>query len=86
MNKQELDALAASVTPQRVQKLLVELETLQPKVNRGTVPLYALLDALTVGVPLHDAAAGSQMDMRLRKAILAALRDLPSLTFHEGDG
>jgi hypothetical protein len=86
MNEQELDALAATVTPQRVQKLVVELETLQPKVNRGTVPLYALLDALTAGLPLHDAATGSQVDMRLRRAILAALRELPSLTFHEGDG
>jgi hypothetical protein len=86
VNEQELEALVRGVTPERVRQLVLKLEPEQPAPNRGTVPLYAVLDALAAGLPLADAGQGSQVDMRLRKAVIAAVKDIPSMTFFEGDG
>ncbi|MBC7264014.1 MAG: hypothetical protein H5T64_06600 [Chloroflexi bacterium] len=85
MNEQELEELVASVTPERVRQLVLELEPQQPKADRGTVPLYALLEALTAHLPLREAAARSPVEMRLRKAIIAAVAQIEGMTFVEGD-
>ena len=86
MDDQELQTLLASVTPERLRQLVLELEPQQPKVDRGTVPLYALLEALTERLPLADAAEGSRVDMHLRKAVIAAASQIEGMTFVEGDG
>ena len=86
MNERELDALVATVTPERVRQLALELEPQQPESNRGTVPLYALLEALTAGLPVRDASEQSPVDMRLRKAVIAAVGQIAGMTFVEGDG
>ena len=86
MNEQELEALVASVTPDRVRRLVLELEPQQPKADRGSVPLYALLDVLTADVPIADASEQSPVEMRLRKTIVAAISQVEGMTFVEGDG
>jgi len=86
MNENELDVLVATVTPERVRQLVLELEPQQPKVNRGTVPLYELLDTLTEDLPVSEAAERSPIEMRLRQAVIAAVGQTESLTFVEGDG
>ena len=86
MNEHELDVLVATVTPERVHQLVLELEPHQPEVNRGTVPLYEVLDALTVDLPLRTAAERSPIEMRLRKAVIAVVGQVEGLTFVEGDG
>ena len=52
MNPQDLENLIATVTPQRVRQLVLELEPLQPKASRGTVPIYEILEAFTAGLPV----------------------------------
>ena len=86
MDDRELQTLLASVTPERVRQLVLELEPRQPKVARGTVPLFELLEALTEGLSLADAAEGSRADMHLRKAVIAAASQIEGMTFVEGDG
>ena len=86
MKKHELDALVASATPERVHQLALKLESQQPAVNRGTVPLYEVLDALTADLPLRSAAERSPIEMRLRKVVIAAVGQIKGLTFVEGDG
>ena len=86
MNEHELDTLVATVTPERVHQLAQKLESQQPAVNPGTVPLYEVLDALTVDLPLRSAAERSPVEMRLRKAVIAAAGQIEGLTFVEGDG
>ncbi|MBM4431421.1 MAG: hypothetical protein FJ026_13920 [Chloroflexi bacterium] len=86
MNEQELEAFLATVTPEAVRQLVLELEPQQPKVNRGTVPLWQMLEALTADLPLADAAEQSPVEMRLRKAIVAAVAEIPDMSFVEGDG
>ncbi len=86
MNEQELEALVATITPERIRQLVLELEPQQPKADRGTVPLYAVLEALTTHLPISDAAERSPVEMRLRQTVIAAVKQIDALTFVEGDG
>ena len=86
MNEQELEALVASVTPERVKQWVLELEPQQPEVNRGTVPLFEILEILTAGLPLADAAEKSPVEVRLRRAVIAAVSQIEGMTFVETDG
>ena len=86
MDEQELDALVATVTAERIRQLALELEPQQPKVSRGTVPLYEILDALAGHLPIGAAAERSRVEMRLRKVIIAALEQVGGMIFVEGDG
>lgn len=86
MNPQDLQSLIAAVTPQRVRQLVLELEPQQPKANRGTVPLYEILEAFTEGLPFTEAAERSPVEMRLRQATIAAVAQIDDMAFVEGDG
>ena len=86
LDEARLEALVATVTPERVRQMVLEFEPQQPKASRGTVPLYELLDAFSVGLPLADASEQSPVDMRLRTAIMAAVSQVEGMTFVEGDG
>jgi hypothetical protein len=86
MNEQQLNALVATVTPQRVRQLALEMETQQPKVNRGTAPLWEILEALTIDLPITEAGERSPVEMRLREAVIAAVAQIDGMTFVEGDG
>jgi len=86
MNPQDLENLIATVTPQRVRQLVLELEPLQPKASRGTVPLYEILEAFTAGLPVTEAAERSPVEMRLRQATIAAVTQIEGMVFVEGDG
>ena len=57
MNEQELAALVASVTPERVKQWVLELEPQQPEANRGTVPLFEILEILTAGLAALPTSA-----------------------------
>jgi hypothetical protein len=86
MNPQDLESLLAEVTPQRVRNLVLELEPKQPKPNRGTVPLYEILEALTAGWPITTAAERSPVEMQLRQATISAVAQIADMAFVEGDG
>ena len=86
MDEQELEALVASVTPERVKKWVLELEPQQPEASRGTVPLFEILEILTAGLPLADATEKSPVEVRLRRAVIAAVNQIEGLTFVETDG
>lgn len=86
MDEAQLGALVATVTPERVRQMVLEFEPRQPKASRGTVPLFELLDAFSVGLPLSEASEQSPVDMRLRTAIMAAVSQIDGMTFVEGDG
>jgi hypothetical protein len=86
MGKQDVDSLIAAVTPERVRQLVLELEPQQPKANRGTVPLYEILEALTAGLPITAAAERSPVEMRLRQATISAVAQIDGMVFVEGDG
>ena len=86
MNEQELNALVATVTPERVRQLALEIEVRQLKVNRGTAPLFEILEELTIDLPLTAASERSPVEMRLREAVIAAVAQIDGMTFVEGDG
>ena len=86
MNEQELNALVATVTPERVRQLALEIEARQPKVNRGTAPLFEILEEFTIDLPLTAASERSPLEMRLREAVIAAVAQIDRMTFVEGDG
>jgi hypothetical protein len=86
MTEQELDALVATVTPERVRQLAVDIEAEQPKVNRGTAPLFEFLEALTAHLPFSEASERSPVEMRLRKAVIDAVAQIDGMSFVEGDG
>jgi hypothetical protein len=81
-----VEALVASITPQRVEELAWLVESRQPAVNRGTAPLHELLEELTLDLPLSAAAQRSSVEMRLRQAIVQAVAQIEGMTFIEGDG
>jgi hypothetical protein len=86
MSQQDVDDLIASVTPQRVRELVLELEPQQPTVNRGTVPLYEILEAVSAELPTTDAAERSAVEMRVRQATIDAVAQVDGMIFVEGDG
>ena len=86
MTEQELAALLATVTPERVRRLAQEIEAEQPKVNRGTAPLFEILAALTADLPIGEASERSPLEMQLRKAVIAAAEQIDGMMFVEGDG
>lgn len=86
MNPAEVDELVATVTPERIKQWVLELEPMQPEVNRGTVPLFEVLARLTEGLPLTEATERSPVEVRLRRAVIAAVAEIPEMTFVETDG
>lgn len=86
MNPVELEELVASVTPERIRQWVLELEPEQPEVNRGTVPLFEILARLTEDLPLTEATERSPVEVRLRRAVIAAVAQIPGMTFVETDG
>ena len=85
MNNQELEALLATVTSDRVRQLVLELEPQQAEVNRGTVPLYEVLEVLSQGQLVCPAPERFRIEVGLRKAIMSALDQVEGMTFVEGD-
>jgi hypothetical protein len=86
MDDKELQVLVGKVTPERVRHLAHEIEARQPKVNKGTAPLWEILEAFAIDLPLEDAAARSPVEMRLRAAVIDAVAQIEGMTFVEGDG
>ncbi len=86
MDEQELEALLASVTPERVRRLALDIEARQPEVNRGTAPLFEILEELTIDLPLMTASQQSPVELRLREAVINAVAQIEGMTFIEGDG
>ncbi len=86
MDQSELDRLVAGVTPERVRQWVLELEPEQPEVNRGTVPLFEILARLTEGLPLTEATERSPVEVRLRRAVIAAVAQIAGMTLVETDG
>ena len=85
MNKQELEALLATITSDRVRQLVLELEPQQAKANRGTVPLYEVLEALSQDQPVYQGSERFRIEVGLKKAVIAALDQVEGMTFVEGD-
>jgi len=86
MNEKELEALVATVTPERVRQLALEIEPQQPKPSRGTAPLFEILEEITIDLPLTAASERSPVEMRLREAVISAVAQIDGMTFVEGDG
>jgi hypothetical protein len=86
MDEHDLEALLASVTPERVRQLALQVEARQPKVNRGTAPLFEILEELTMDLPLTTASERSPVEMRLREAVINSVAQIEGMTFVEGDG
>lgn len=86
MTEEEMEALAATVTPERVRQLVLELEPQQPQAHRGTVPLFELLEAFSRAAPGISIEEQVRLDVRLRRAIMAAVAQLDQMRFVEGDG
>ncbi len=86
MDEKELQTLVGTVTPERVRQLALEIEARQPKVNKGTAPLWEIMEAFTIDLPLEDAAARSPVEMRLRAAVINAVAQIEGMAFVEGDG
>lgn len=86
MNQEEMQALVATVTPERVRQLVLELEPQQPKATRGTVPLFEMLEEISQAAPGIQVGEQSLLDGLLRQVIIAAVKQLDGMTFVEGDG
>jgi len=85
VNKQDLEALLATVTSDRVRQLVLELEPQQTEANRGTVPLYEVLEALSQDLLIRQAPERSRIEVSLRKAVIVAVDQVEGVTFVEGD-
>lgn len=86
MDEHDVEALLSSVTPERVRQLALGIEARQPKANRGTAPLFEILEELTMDLPLTAASERSPVEMRLREAVINAVAQIEGMTFVEGDG
>jgi hypothetical protein len=85
MDRKEMEAFAATVTPERLRELVLRLEPQQPQVSRGTVPLYVLLEELCQALPGIKVTEQARLDVLLRQSIMAAVEKIEGMTFVEGD-
>lgn len=85
MTREEMEALVATVTPERLRQLVLELEPQQPEPNRGTVPLFELLEAFSQAAPGMQPADQGRLDTLLRRAIIAVVEPMGDMQFVEGD-
>jgi hypothetical protein len=86
MNQEEMQAFVATVTPERVRQMVLDLEPQQPKASRGTVPLYEMLEVLSQAVPSIQVGEQALLDALLRPVIMAAANQIEGMSFVEGDG
>ena len=85
MNEHEMEALVGTVTPETIERLVLDLEPQQTEADRGTVPLYAVLEALMADAPAMGGSERWSLEMRLKKAVIAALEQVKGMSFVEGD-
>lgn len=85
MDETRVQAVLDAVTPERVRELVLRLEPQQPAVNRGRVPLWALYEPLSAGLPQRTGAEQADLEIRLREAIIAAIEQAEGMRFVEGD-
>ena len=86
MEAERLTALLESLTPERVRELVLDLEPRQPRANRNTVPLYAIVEALAPELAREEPADRVAAEAELRRAVMRAVEEVPDLRFVETDG
>ncbi len=79
----EAQNLAAKVTPEKVARLVHELEPQQHFANRGTVAIDQIVDRLLVEAG-YDLAERARFEVSLKQAILHAAKQLPDMEFVDG--
>jgi len=83
MEESEMESLTCSITPEKVERLVREIEANQPKVNRGSVAIGKIVDRLLAGKSL-TVEERSALEPRLIQAIMHAIEQSPILGFADG--
>ena len=84
MTPEELEKVAASVTPERLRALLPTPWGTSRHRGRTLVQVMALIDAMTAGMDKGEGPQYQQVIGRLRGAIDAAVRQMPDATYFPG--
>ena len=84
MTQEELDKLAAAVTPERLRALVPTPWGTSRHRGRTLVQVMALIDGLTTGMDKGEGLEYLQVTGRLRQAIQAAVRQMPDATYLPG--
>ena len=82
-DRNHVQNLVASVTPERIAQLVRELEPQQHKINRGTVAVEQLIDELLKEAG-YDLSSRAQYERPLKQAILRAVEQIPDMSFIDG--
>ena len=81
MNDQELEALAAAVTPQQVRQAADAILARQRPPGQRTVPLHYVVDALVDRADTHDQEERWRLWALLREAVIATVQAAPDMSY-----
>jgi len=79
------DDLLRWVTPENMEHLLGKLIEEDPDKGASGISLPTIVDALTEGMDLGSPAEAWSTQLKLKQAIMAAVAQLPGMTYVEGD-
>lgn len=85
MQQTSVDALLASLTPARVREVVLGIAAAKPAARQTGVSMPDVVDGALIGVELAEGPDGWRARMRVKAAIVAALAEVPGLTYVEGD-
>ena len=86
MSKQEpLDRILAKVTPEHLQEIILGIANAQTAKDRSTVSFFPVLDALAAGQDLGSGAEAWSAQVKIKRAIIKALDQIPEMRYIEGD-
>jgi hypothetical protein len=84
VTQEELDKVVASVTPERLRALALTVRGTFRHRGRTIVQVMALIDGLTAGMDRGEGLECQQVLGRLRRAIEAAVQQMPDATYLPG--
>ena len=86
MDKQKvLDQILAKVTPEHLQEIILGIANAQTAKDRSTVSFFPVLDALISGQDLGSSSETWSAQVKIKKAIIKALKQIPEMRYIEGD-
>jgi hypothetical protein len=80
-----VERILRDLTPARLREVIHDLAKQRRLDDRSTVPMTDLLDAVGGGEALGSGGAAWSATLRLKRALVAMLGEIPGLQYVEGD-
>jgi hypothetical protein len=85
MSDDALQCALARLSPGSLRRIVLEIAATQAPDNRDGVAVVPIVEVLTEGLDLGAGSEGWQAHLRLKRAIMEAVAQVPGLKYVEAD-